>query len=28
VEPAKLTATGYQFQIPDLQEALRDLLGK
>ncbi len=28
VEPGKLIASGYQFQIPDLQEALRDLLGK
>jgi|SRR6185312_11483141 uncharacterized protein len=28
VEPAKLTATGYQFQFPDLQGALRDLLRK
>jgi uncharacterized protein (TIGR01777 family) len=28
VEPAKLTATGYHFQFPDLQGALRDLLRK
>lgn len=28
VEPAKLKASGYQFQFPELQAALRDLLGK
>ena len=28
VEPAKLIAGGYQFQFPDLQAALRDLLKK
>jgi uncharacterized protein (TIGR01777 family) len=27
VEPAKLTASGYAFQFPELHDALRDLLG-
>jgi len=26
VEPAKLTATGYQFQHPDLKNALKEIL--
>ena len=28
VEPARLTASGYQFRFPDLESALRHLLGK